>query len=160
MRTLPPSPLILVAPLTGRLVPLGEVPDPVFAGGMVGDGVAIDPEEGRLVAPCRARVAIIAEGGHGFGLATDSGLEILLHVGIDTVELKGQGFAVLVSPGDEVESGQPLAGFDLGLIRAAGKLTVSPVVIANREHVEKLEFHASGLVEAGKDPIMKVWPKR
>ncbi|MGE8476172.1 MAG: PTS sugar transporter subunit IIA, partial [Paraburkholderia hospita] len=88
--------IVLLAPMTGPVVPLAKVPDPVFSGGMFGDGIGIDPLEGKLVAPCDGVVMHLARTGHAVTITTAEGAEILLHIGIDTVELNGKGFAPLI----------------------------------------------------------------
>src|SRR5580698_3228819 len=97
--------IVLLAPLTGPVVPLANVPDPVFSGGMFGDGIGIDPLVGKLVAPCDATVTHLARTGHAVTLRTDDGAEILLHIGIDTVELNGKGFAPMIEQGAQVRAG-------------------------------------------------------
>jgi len=104
--------VVLLAPLTGPVVPLADVPDPVFAGGMFGDGIAIDPLEGRLVAPCDGVITHLARTGHAVTLQTAEGAEILLHIGIDTVELGGEGFKTRVAQGAQVKAGDLLIEFD------------------------------------------------
>src|ERR1700733_13526315 len=93
------GPVVLLAPLTGPVVPLADVPDPVFSGGMFGDGIGIDPLVGRLIAPCDGVVMHLARTGHALTLTTAQGAEILLHIGIDTVELAGKGFTSKVAQG-------------------------------------------------------------
>lgn len=147
--------VILVSPVAGRLVPLEQVPDPVFAGGMAGRGVAIEPAGDRLVSPVRGRVLHIFPGGHAIGLVTPEGLEVLLHVGIDTVSLKGQGFALAVKEGAEVEAGTPLGSFDREAIEASGRSTLTPLLVTNPERIRSLVGLAEGEVGPGV-PILRV----
>lgn len=147
-----------VAPLSGRIVPLTEVPDQVFAQGLAGDGVAIDPTEGVLVSPCRGQVVKVFPGGHALGLVTPEGLEVILHVGLDTVELEGRGFKVIAPEGARVAPGDVLVMFDPAVIRAAGKSLLSPVVVANPDHLARIE-PAAGVVRAGTDRAFLAWLK-
>jgi len=120
-------------PVAGTVVPLSEVPDPMFAQGTMGPGVAIDPTGDTVVAPADATVASVFPTGHAIGLALDDGTELLIHVGIDTVSLKGDGFETLVTAGQKVTTGTPLLRFDAAKIRAAGLSTVTPVIVLNNE---------------------------
>ena len=147
--------LILKAPITGKAIPLAQVPDPTFAENLVGDGGAIDPTEGLLVSPCDGTVEMIFPTGHALALSTKQGVEILLHLGIDTVEMKGNGFEKLVEQGANVKEGQPLIRFNLDTIRAAGKAPVSPVLITNVE-VTKSIAPASGNLIAGETTFLTV----
>ncbi len=147
--------ITLVSPLSGRVIPLEEVPDPVFAGRLAGDGIALEPSEGCLLSPVKARVAHVFPGGHAIGLITDEGLELLLHVGIDTVALKGEGFTVAVVEGDQVKPGQELGRFDLGVLIAHGKSTVTPLLVTNMDQVERLTPLQSDRVTAGA-PLLQV----
>ena len=105
--------LVLAAPLAGWATRLDEVPDPAFAQGMIGDGVAIDPTSSELCAPCDGVIVSVHRARHACTLRTDIGAEILLHIGIDTVELRGEGFQVLVAEGQRVRTGDPLIRFDI-----------------------------------------------
>lgn len=146
----------LVAPMTGRIVPLADVPDPVFAQRLAGDGVAIDPSDAVLVAPCKGKITHIFPGGHAMAVTTDGGLEVLLHIGLDTVGLEGKGFTTLVKEGQTVQAGQQLARFEIDEIKAAGKSLISPILIANADRLHRLE-HAEGDVRAGRDIVLKLW---
>lgn len=125
--------LRLRRPLEGRVVPLSEVPDPTFSGEVMGPGAAVDPEgdEVDVVAPAAGRVSHIFDTGHAVALTLESGADVLIHVGLDTVEMKGHGFRSLVAVGDEVLEGQPLLRVDLAAVRAAGHPTITPVVVLN-----------------------------
>ena len=143
----PPSTLAgvrLRAPLAGRIVPITEVPDPTFAEKILGDGVAIDPTEGVVYSPVDGQVVQLFRTGHAIGLATDNGIEILIHIGIDTVKLDGRGFKALVKQGERVRAGQKLIEFDLELVRREAKSAITPVVITN-------SAEAKGLSVLGKD---------
>ncbi|HWX12053.1 MAG TPA: phosphoenolpyruvate--protein phosphotransferase [Trinickia sp.] len=132
--------IVLLAPLTGLIVPLAEVPDPVFAGGMFGDGVGIDPLEGRLVAPCDGTVTHLARTGHALTLSTPEGAEILLHIGIDTVELNGQGFTAKVAQGAHVKAGELLIEFDQDFVATKAPSLVSVVAVANSDAFDVVEY--------------------
>ena len=122
---------IIASPLTGRAMPLSEAPDEVFASGAMGKGIAIEPTEGVVKSPTKATVTTIFPTGHAIGLLSDNGAEILIHIGLDTVNLEGRGFEKLVAAGDSVEAGQELVRFDIDLIKEAGYATVTPVIITN-----------------------------
>ncbi len=155
----------LLAPISGRLVPLEQVPDPVFAERMAGDGVAIEPAVGRrgaavtVVAPCDGRLAALFPGGHALAIVGPGGVEVIVHVGLDTVELKGAGFKTLARQGKEVRAGQPLVRFDPEVLGRRGKRALSPVLVTNVDAVERLEVAAGPEVRAGEDVLLTVWLK-
>lgn len=120
--------LVLLAPLSGLVLPLAEVPDAVFAGGTVGEGVAIDPTAGEVLAPCAARVVTVHRAGHAVTLDAD-GIELLIHVGIETVRLGGVGFTPLVTAGARVEAGTPLLRVDLDTVARRARTLISPVLV-------------------------------
>ena len=117
-------------------MPLEEVPDAVFAGRMLGDGLAIDPTSGILHAPCAGELISVAPTGHAVTLRADIGAELLMHVGIDTVALKGEGFEAQVQAGRRVEAGAPLIRFDLDLIARRAPSLVTPLLVTNGERFE------------------------
>lgn len=121
----------VTSPLEGRAVPISEIPDPVFSTGVVGDGIAIEPTSNTVVCPADATVVTAPDSGHAFGLKLDSGVELLIHVGIDTVEIGGKGFDVKVKAGDHVSAGQPLVVFDPTVIDEAGYSKITPVLVTN-----------------------------
>lgn len=123
--------IMLASPLDGAVVPLTAVKDQVFASGALGKGVAIEPSVGKLYAPAAGTITTLFPTGHAVGLTSDSGVEILMHIGMDTVELDGEGFTIQVQQNDHVEKGDLLVTFDLEAIKAAGYQTVTPVVITN-----------------------------
>lgn len=131
--------LEILAPITGKVVSLKEVPDEVFSEGMAGEGAAILPSQSEeVVAPVSGELAKLFEGGHAFGIVTDGGMELIVHLGLDTIELQGKGFDKLATEGDRVEAGQPIVRFDLPTVRSTGYNPVTPVVVANSD-----EFHVS-----------------
>ncbi|MFE4835895.1 glucose PTS transporter subunit IIA [Arthrobacter sp. NPDC056691] len=141
----------LLAPANGTVIPLSEVPDPVFAAGTLGDGFAIDPTDGRFVSPVSGKVVTVFPTGHAYGIRTEAGVDVLIHIGMDTVNLKGAGFTAHVSKGDQVAAGDLLCDVDLNVITAAGYSTVTPVVITTKKAAEGLSV-ISGPAEAGTTP--------
>ncbi len=140
----------LLAPLTGTVMPLSAVPDEAFASGMLGVGFAVEPSrdsDGSVFAPVDGTIETVAESRHAYTIRTDDGLDLLVHIGIDTVSLAARPFAAHVSPGDRVRAGQLIATADLPVIRAADLPVVTPVVISTP--VRGLNL-ADGHVEGGK----------
>ena len=121
----------LYAPLAGKAVAISEVPDPTFAEGMLGNGIAIIPSDGKVYAPCDAKVDMMFSTGHAVSLVSDSGAEILIHVGLETVGLEGKPFKVHVNSGDTVKKGDLLIEFDLEAIKAEGFNTITPMLVCN-----------------------------
>ena len=149
------SNLQVLAPLSGVVWPLERIPDPVFAQKMVGDGISIDPTDAVLLAPCAGEIVTLHAAGHALNLRTAEGAEILMHVGIDTVTLKGEGFRPCVKVGDNVATGAPLIEFDLDFLATHAKSLLTQIVITNSERVMNWE-RASGQVVAGKDTLLKL----
>src|SRR4051812_7480210 len=147
--------LRILAPLSGQVWPLERVPDPVFAQKMVGDGLSIDPIDAVVLAACDGEVVALHAAGHAVTLRTPDGIEILTHVGIDTVTLKGEGFRPRVSVGDKVRAGDPLIGFDLDFVATHSKSLLTQVVVANSERVIAWE-RAGGVVCAGTDVLFTI----
>ena len=148
--------VVLTAPLNGTVVALEDVPDPVFSSGAVGKGAGIEPSDGasiKVVAPADGSVVVAPSSGHAYGLALDNGLEILIHVGIDTVNLEGKGFDVKVGKGDRVKAGQTLVVVDRAVIEEAGYKLVTPVLVTNYMNFAEVEVIADGSIEAGTDLI-------
>ncbi|MBQ2244757.1 MAG: PTS glucose transporter subunit IIA [Oscillospiraceae bacterium] len=123
----------LYAPVAGQAVPLSEVPDPTFAEGMLGNGIAIQPTDGKICAPCDATVDMMFTTGHAVSLVTDFGAEVLIHVGLETVSLEGKCFTIHAQNGQKVKKGDLLMEADLEGIKAAGLPTITPVVICNTD---------------------------
>ena len=128
---MPSTPQTLVAPTAGEVVPLASVPDPVFSTGALGEGFGVRPGSGDVVAPVGGAVTMVAGTGHAVGITTDDGLEVLLHLGVDTVELKGRPFALTVATGQRVRAGDAIGTMDLEQIRQAGKDTTAIVAVTN-----------------------------
>ena len=146
--------VVLTAPLNGTVVALEDVPDPVFSSGAVGKGAGIEPSDGayiEVVAPADGSVVVAPSSGHAYGLALDNGLEILIHVGIDTVNLEGKGFDVKVGKGDRVKAGQTLVVVDRAVIEEAGYKLVTPVLVTNYMNFAEVEVIASGAIKSGAD---------
>ena len=148
------NPLTLSAPLSGPVLALSRVPDEVFASGAMGDGLAIDPLNDCLQAPCDGVIIHVARTGHALTIRADNGAEVLMHVGIDTVELNGEGFALLVKEGARVSEGQPLVQFDLDRIARQCKSLVSLIILTNSERFE-LQPIAGKTVKVG-DALMRI----
>lgn len=140
--------ITLLAPFDGEAVQLDAVPDPVFAGRMLGDGFAVRPGDDvaavDVVAPCAGTLAKVFNTRHAFALVSDEGLEVLVHVGLETVGMKGEGFEALAATGDHVEAGQPVIRMDVSAVRAAGLDPVTPVVCTKARQVAKLVVSDGG----------------
>ncbi len=121
------------APMAGKAVPITQVPDPTFAEGMLGNGIAIEPADGKVFAPCDATVDMMFTTGHAVSLVADCGAEILIHVGLETVSLEGKPFTIHVANGDKVKKGQLLMEADLQAIKDAGLPTITPMLICNTD---------------------------
>lgn len=143
---------VVHSPVTGGVVALTEVPDPVFSGAMVGPGLAVVPagEPTDVLAPVAGTIATLHP--HAFVVQTDSGLGVLVHLGIDTVRLRGEGFTLHVAKGDVVAAGQPVVGWHPAAIAAAGYATVCPVVALDASADAITDQHAEGPVHKG-DPL-------
>lgn len=139
----------LAAPFAGKVSELKSVPDAAFAQKMLGDGFAITPEENIVKSPCVGEIIQIFSTGHAVGIETKKGLEVLIHIGIDTVKLDGEGFKKLVKNGDQVKIGTPLIEVDLDFIKENSPSIATPVVITNMEKVKKLEILKKDRVDAG-----------
>lgn len=141
----------LVSPLDGELLPLSEVKDEVFSSGAMGEGVAIEPSQGVLHAPANGRVVMTFPTGHAIGMKTKDGAEILMHIGMDTVNLQGKGFETLVDKGDEVKAGDELVKFDIDEIHSAGYIVTTPIVVTNSKDYEKVLVVRQGEVKVGQE---------
>lgn len=145
----------LVSPLSGNVVTLENVNDPVFSSGAMGKGLAVKPSEGVVYAPADAEVTIAFETGHAYGLKTASGAEILIHIGIDTVSMNGNGFEKLVAAGDKVKAGTPIAKFDVAKIAEAGLDDTTMIIVTNTADFAEVSPLAEGTIAHG-DNFMKV----
>lgn len=145
--------LTLIAPLSGRTIPITEVPDPVFSQKMVGDGISIDPTDNLLFAPCDGTITQLHSAHHAITITHESGVEVLIHIGLDTVTLKGQGFMPQVKLGEYVTVGTPLIQFDADFIATHAASLLTEIVITTGELVQRYK-PTIGLVQAKKDPIL------
>ena len=140
---------VLSACLNGTVVPLAEVKDEAFASGALGDGIAIEPIDGELVAPADGEISSTFETHHAVGMTTVDGAELLMHIGIDTVKLGGKHFTYLVNEGDKVKKGQPLIRFELEAIKAEGYPVTTPLIVCNTDDYAAVAAKASGTVKQG-----------
>lgn len=145
----------LASHLSGTIVPIEKVNDEVFSAKILGDGIAVEPREGKLYAPCDAKVDKIIDTNHAVNLITDDGMEILLHIGIDTVELGGKYFTPNVKNGEVVKKGDILIEFDVDKIVKEGYKVTTPMIICNSDNYKNISAVASGEVKAG-DLILSV----
>ena len=146
----------LKAGLTGRVIPISEVPDEVFSQCVMGNGIAIEPESDTVVSPADAEVGVVmADTGHACGLVLDNGAELLIHVGIDTVDMGGDGFELLVKEGEAVKQGQPLIRFDPEKIRAAGHPTVTVFIVTDEGNYENAEYLSGMDGKAGETTVIR-----
>jgi sugar PTS system EIIA component len=129
----------LFAPLQGQVVKIEDVPDPVFAEKMMGDGIAIDPSDGEVVSPVNGEIVQVFPTKHAIGIKSEAGLEVLVHIGLDTVQMNGEGFTSHISVGDKVQVGTKLVSFDLELVREKAKSTITPIIITNSEVVKNVD---------------------
>jgi PTS system glucose-specific IIA component len=149
----------IYSPINGILLKIEDVPDPVFSRKMVGDGVALEPTEGIVYSPVNGTIIQLFPTKHALGIKTEEGLEILIHIGMDTVEMKGNGFESFVSEGEKVKIGNKLLKFDMELVKKEHPLT-SPIIITNMDIVDKIVKESYGEeVKAGKTKIMRVYLK-
>nr|HET6903449.1 PTS glucose transporter subunit IIA [Ktedonobacteraceae bacterium] len=142
--------ILILAPIDGTVVALEDVPDEVFAQKMAGDGVAIDPSGSVAVAPISGDLVKLFPGGHAFGISTSEGVELIVHIGLDTIELKGEGFENIATEGQQVKAGTPIVRFDRATIERKGKEIVSPVVSTGEGTIVR---RATGKVQAGRDVL-------
>ena len=152
------APIILAAPLEGWVTPLEAVPDPVFAGRMMGDGIAIDPTGDTLYAPCAGRIVGLQATRHAVTIETAGGAQILIHLGIDTVALGGKGFTTLVAVGDDVAAGDPLIRFDLDLLVREARAVVTPILLAEAGGFTLTAIAPAGRIAVGA-PLMTLQPR-
>ncbi|GHV47502.1 hypothetical protein FACS189499_05130 [Clostridia bacterium] len=149
--------LIIVSPLDGVVVPVGQVSDQTFSEDILGKGVAIRPSVGVVKAPADAEIAMMFETGHAVSLTTDSGADILIHVGLDTVQLKGEHYTAHKANGDRVKTGDKLMTFDMEAIAAKGYDIVTPVVVCNPDSFAEIRFAEEGEIHAG-EPLIFIKP--
>lgn len=145
---------VIVAPQTGKIVALAKVPDDIFSGKVLGDGIGIIPSDGKVLAPVSGKVVQIADTLHAICLESDDGLEILIHLGLETVQLNGKGFTCHVKEGQRVSTGDLLMDMNVEEIKQAGYNVVTPCIITNMDEVKDLTTYG-GKADAGKTVIIK-----
>lgn len=150
--------ITVYSPLKGTVIPLDQVEDEAFSSGVLGKGTAVIPEEGVLWAPADGTISAMFPTGHAIGMVTESGAEVLMHVGMDTVKLNGEGFKPLIKAGDQVRKGQPLLEFDMKLIQEAGYSLVTPVLVTNYMQYGEIRTLKTGAADRG-EALLSVWPK-
>ena len=143
--------MVVKAPIDGIVLPLEQLPDETFASAILGPGCGVEPT---VFAPFDGRVVSVASTLHAIGLESDEGIELLIHIGMDTITLRGSGFTLLVQEGQTVRAGTPLLRVDLDVIRAAGLSTESAVIVTNADDLPKLHIIAGGIVSTG-TPLFK-----
>lgn len=148
------SSLELLAPVSGRVLPLSSVPDEVFATKLAGDGVAIDPIEDIIVAPGSGELVLIFKTNHAFCIRLENGIEVLVHIGIDTVNLNGEFFERLAIEGTKVKAGDPIVKVNRVKIAEKGYSLITPILITNMEIVKEIEYFHGKVVKAGNDAII------
>lgn len=143
----------LLAPVSGRVVPMSEVNDPTFSQEILGKGVAIVPSEGRVVAPASGEVVVMFETKHAVSIRTEDGAELIVHIGLDTVNLRGEHFTAHVAQGDHVKAGDLLVEFDMEAIKAAGYDVITPMVVCNTPEFPNMVCH-TGMDVKAMDPVI------
>lgn len=138
---------VLYAPVQGNVIPRESIPDDTFASGVLGDGVGIEPEVGEVVAPFSGEISSVTETRHAIGISGPGEMEVLIHVGVDTVKMNGDGFTLLVSEGDKVRAGQKLMTFDIAKIKAAGFSTTTAVLLTNSDDYENFQVVKTGMTK-------------
>jgi len=140
----------LKAPMDGTVIDISEVPDAVFSQKMVGDGFAINPTDGSVKAPCAGKIVQIFPTNHAFGIVSEEGVEVLVHIGIDTVELKGEGFTRIAEVGTSVNAGDEIVRVDLDVLKAHEKSAITPIVITTPDKIKTMDVKL-GPVNGGSD---------
>ena len=147
--------LNIMSPLTGEVIDISQVSDQVFSQKMLGDGVAINPTHGTVVSPCSGRIILVFPTNHAIGIKSNDGIEILIHLGLDTVELGGKGFKRLVNEGDKVKLGDKLIEMDMDYLKENAKSLVTPIVITNGDKVDSIQKFF-GNAKSTQDLIMEI----
>jgi glucose-specific phosphotransferase system IIA component len=147
--------IVLKSPLSGKVLHISKTPDDVFSQKMLGDGVAIEPTEGMVYSPVDGEITqIFLPSKHAVGITSKDGLEILIHIGLETVKMNGEGFEALVKQGDKVKEGQELIRFDIQKIKEKAKSTITPVLITNMHDIKGLKIIKDGNIEAKEDLLI------
>lgn len=150
---------VVMAPLTGTVRQLEEVPDPVFAEKMMGEGIAIEPSDGIVVAPFDGEIVQLFPTKHAIGIKGVSGLEILIHIGLETVALEGEGFEAYIKQGDQVKKGDRLIKFDMNIIKEKANSTMTPIIMTNGDAIEEFELTKDSEVMSGESTLINVHMK-
>jgi sugar PTS system EIIA component len=151
-----PKNVVAYAPLTGTVKSLEEVPDPVFSQKMMGDGIAIDPSEGKVVSPVDGEIMQLFPTKHAVGIKAKNGAELLIHIGLETVSMNGEGFEAHVSEGAKVKKGDALITFDLDLVKEKAKSTVTPIILTNGDNMGELVKKEAVSVTAGQEEVLEI----
>ena len=146
--------LELIAVIDGTTIDLSNVPDPVFAQKMAGEGIAIDPTGNIIVAPCDGELSLIFKTNHAFAMTLDGGIELLVHIGIDTVSLDGEGFERLIEPGTQIKAGTPIIKINKDFIESKGISLITPILITNPDSVKSITPIVGKIVKAGSDVVV------
>ncbi|WP_242219160.1 glucose-specific PTS transporter subunit IIBC [Bacillus cereus group sp. BfR-BA-01380] len=147
---------VIAIPIEGKILPITEVPDQVFSGKMMGDGFAIEPTEGTVVSPVNGEIVNVFPTKHAIGIQSEGGKEILIHFGIDTVKLNGEGFEALVSQGDKVTQGQPLLKVDIAFVKENAPSIITPIVFTNLQEGQQVEIKKQGNVKTGETSVIDI----
>lgn len=147
---------VIAIPIEGKILPITEVPDQVFSGKMMGDGFAIEPTEGTVVSPVNGEIVNVFPTKHAIGIQSEGGKEILIHFGIDTVKLSGEGFEALVAQGDKVTQGQPLLKVDLAFVKENAPSTITPIVFTNLQEGQQVVIKKTGNVDKGEAAVIDI----
>ena len=146
----------ITAPVSGKTVALDSVSDPVFSDRMIGDGIAIIPDDNLYVAPCSGELAMIFPTGHAYAIRTQDGVEILVHIGLDTVNAGGHGFKVYKKQGDKVKKGDPIVKLDMEYMIQNGFDLITPVIITSTHTFKKYEINVDSEVKGGITPVITI----
>ncbi|GAA0319459.1 PTS glucose transporter subunit IIA [Oceanobacillus sp. FSL W7-1293] len=146
----------LFAPVDGEIIPLEEVPDPVFSEKMMGDGIAIKPSNGKVVSPVDGDIVQVFPTKHAVGVKAGNGAEILIHIGLETVALDGEGFTIYVKEGDKVKKGDVLVDVDLSVVSEKASSTITPMLITNMSDIETLDKQNVKRVRASEDVVIAI----
>ncbi|PWU66598.1 PTS sugar transporter subunit IIA [Gracilibacillus dipsosauri] len=149
-----------VTPLSGKLIAIEEVPDPTFSKKLMGDGVAIVPSEGKVVSPVDGEIIQLFPTKHAIGIKSENGIEILIHIGLETVSLNGEPFETYIKTNDKVKAGQLLVSFNLEQINVEAASIITPIVITNEDKIDNLSKQDSREVSAGKTAIVSYEVKK
>lgn len=143
-------------PISGKYVAIENIPDPVFAQKMMGEGFGIEPTEGIVVSPIKGEIVNVFPTKHAIGIKADNGLEVLIHVGLETVTMNGEGFETKVAVGDKVEVGEALLNFDIALIQEKASSIISPVIITNSDIISNFEINNVTDVVKGETTVLNI----